>query len=153
MGFPASPLYKDRTLCMSHELWWSKTVHFGYPSSSTVQWQYIMAISAALLYKESTLWVYQQTYCTRKGCTLCVSQQTCCTKGVPYWYSSFSIVEQEYPTGIPTILLYKDSTLLYIYSVLWVSQQLYCTRTPYRYPSIPIVQFHLDMTEILLKTR
>ena len=103
-----------------------------------------MGIQAALLYKDSTL---------------CVSQQLYCTNAVLYGYPSSPTVQGQYPMGIPAALMYKDitiwvsqqpfwartmsilSALPYKDSTLWVSQQPLCTSPlPYAHPSSPTVQ-------------
>ena len=153
-------LHNYSTLWVSKQPYCTRTVSCGCPSSPALQGQYPMGIQATLLYKDSILWVSQQSkrisndqqpYCTMtvfcgfpaallyKDSIVWVSKQPYCTRAVSYGYHSSPIVQGQYPVGVPAALLYKDN-------ILWVSQQPDCTRTePYVYPSSPAVQGQYPM--------
>ena len=74
MGIPAILLYKDSILLVSQQPYCTGQVPYVYPSSPIVQGQYpidipsspggqrqyTMCIPAALLYKDSSLWLSEQ---------------------------------------------------------------------------------------------
>ena len=116
IGTHAALIYKDTTLWLSKQPYCTRAVPYGYHSSPTVQRQYPMSIQAAhgqcplgtpaaLLYKDGTL---------------CISQQPYCTRAMSYEYSSSLTVQGQYHMDISAAILYKDSTQ-------WLSQQHYCS--------------------------
>ena len=103
MAISEALLYKDSTIWVSQQLYYTRAVPFGFPSNPTVQGY----PSRALVVKVSNI---------------LVSQQPFCKISVSYGYPSSPTVKEQYRMSILAALHCTERTL-------WISQQPFYSRT------------------------